>query len=78
VADELAKLGSSRGTLPPKVFMQELPEPSISKELSIGNTAVGSVDNTATLADKKSDSSEVMMVDSDRRTLFMIYLKTRG
>jgi hypothetical protein len=34
IADELAKLGSSRVTVPRGVFLQELHEPSISKALA--------------------------------------------
>jgi hypothetical protein len=34
VADELAKLGSSRAMVPTGVFLHELHEPSISKDLA--------------------------------------------
>ena len=37
VADELAKLGSSRAGVPPGVFMQELHEPTIAKALAQAN-----------------------------------------
>jgi hypothetical protein len=63
VADELAKLDSSWRMLPPGVFMQELHEPSISKELSKANKVAELVDDTTTLADDKSDTSNVNMVD---------------
>jgi hypothetical protein len=63
VADELAKLDSSWRMLPPWVFMQELNEPSISKELSKANKVAELVDDTTTLADDKSDTSNVNMVD---------------
>jgi hypothetical protein len=75
VADELAKLNSSRGTMPLGVFMQELHEPSISQTLSKAIKATESIDSTTTPADDKSDSSDIMMV---QRMLFMIYIKTGG
>jgi hypothetical protein len=78
VADELAKLGSSRGIVPLGVFMQELHEPSINKTLSKASKDVESIDNATTPADDKSDSSDVMMAHSDCRTSFMIYLKIWG
>jgi hypothetical protein len=78
VTDELAKLGSSQGMVPPGVFMQELHEPSINKAISKSNKTVESIDGTAAPADDKSNSSDIMMVDSDWRTPFMIYLKTGG
>jgi hypothetical protein len=43
--------------------MQELNEPSISKELSKANKVAELVDDTTTLADDKSDTSNVNMVD---------------
>jgi ribonuclease HI len=40
IIDELAKLGSSRVTIPPRIFMQELHEPSISKALAKGSQVI--------------------------------------
>jgi hypothetical protein len=34
MTDELAKLGSSRASVPTRVFLQELHEPSIAKALA--------------------------------------------
>jgi hypothetical protein len=39
VADELSNLGSSQGTIPLGVFMQELHEPSVNKGLAKANKA---------------------------------------
>jgi ribonuclease HI len=40
IIDELAKLGSSRATIPPRIFMQELHKPSISKALAKGSQVI--------------------------------------
>jgi hypothetical protein len=40
VTDDLAKLGSSQATVPPRVFMQELHEPRISKAFPKVNKVV--------------------------------------
>jgi hypothetical protein len=42
VADELAKLGSSRAMVPTGIFLQELHEPSISKALAKATKAAES------------------------------------
>jgi hypothetical protein len=42
IADELAKLGSSRAIVPTRVFLQELHEPTISKALAKANKAAES------------------------------------
>jgi ribonuclease HI len=65
VVHKLAKLGSSRTIVPPGVFMQELHERSISKALSMIDKAVKSVDDAATPANDKSNSSNIMLVDSN-------------
>jgi hypothetical protein len=76
VADELAKLSSSRGTVPLGVFMQELHEPSNSKALSKPSKTVESIEDATLPNGNKLKSSDVTMVHSNWCTLFMIYLKT--
>jgi hypothetical protein len=78
VADELTKFGSNQVTLQLGVFMQELHEPSISKALDKSSNAAEPIDDIATPADNMTDSSKVMIVDSNWCTLFMIYLKIGG
>jgi hypothetical protein len=58
--------------------MQELHEPSISKALDKSSNAAEPIDDIATPADNMTDSSKVMIVDSNWRTLFMTYLKIGG
>jgi ribonuclease HI len=78
VTDELAKLGSSRAVVPAGVFMQEFHEPSIAKALAKANKAAESSQEITPPAESISESPEVMEVHSDWRTLFLIYLRTRG
>jgi hypothetical protein len=78
VANELAKLGSSRVVVPLGVFMQELHKPSISMALSEASKAAMSIELTPPTSDNKPESSDVMIIHSDWRTPFMIYVKTGG
>ena len=78
IADELAKLGSSRATVPPGVFMQELHEPSIASALAKANKATESSQETTPPVGNISESPEAMEVHSDWHTLFVIYLRTGG
>ena len=76
VADELAKLGSSRFPVPPVVFLQELHEPTIQKKKA--NTTASTIDTQST--DNKDDleSAAVMTVTSDWRDPFIRYLADRS
>jgi hypothetical protein len=76
--DELAKLGSSRDTVLPRVFIQELHKPSISKALSKAIKTTESIDVATKPTDDKPESSEVMTVHADWCTPFMTYDKTGG
>jgi hypothetical protein len=78
IADELAKLGSSRATIPTWVFLQELHEPTISKALAKAKKAAESSSETLPQSDTIPKSHEVMEIHSYWRTLFMIYLRTWG
>jgi hypothetical protein len=61
-----------------KVFMQKLDESSINKALSKASKVAEFSDYTTTPTDDKSDSSVIMMLHSNWRTVFMIYLKVGG
>jgi hypothetical protein len=76
--NELAKLGSSRALVPPKVFMQELHEPSITKALAKESKMVESPQETMLSVESIYESTEVMEIHSDWRTPFMIYLRIGG
>jgi ribonuclease HI len=78
VADELAKLGSSRAMVLIGVFLQELHEPTISKAVAKANKAAKSSQETLPPPRCITESLEVMKIHSDWRTPFMIYLRTRG
>jgi hypothetical protein len=78
VTDELAKLGSSRAMVPIGVFLQELHERSISKALAKATKAVESSQETPPLSENITESPEVMEIQSDWHTMFMIYLMTWG
>jgi hypothetical protein len=58
--------------------MRELHEPSISRALSKASKVAESFERTAPLNDDKPESPDIMIVHSDWRTPFMIYLKTGG
>jgi hypothetical protein len=78
IADELAKLGSSRAAVPLGSFLLKLYEPSISKALAKTSKAVESSQGTLPQTDSISESLEVMKIHSDWCTTFMIYLRTGG
>jgi hypothetical protein len=65
VADELAKLDSSRAMITPEVFIQELNKPSISRTLAKASKMAEWSEETIPLADDKPESSNVMMVHLD-------------
>jgi hypothetical protein len=76
VANELAKIGLNRATVPPVVFMQELHEPSISKTLFKAIKDAESVEGVAPSNDNEPESPNVMIVRLNWCTPFMMYLKT--
>jgi hypothetical protein len=78
ITDELAKLGSSRAMVPPRVFMQELHEPSITRTLAKINKVAESSQDTMPPAESISESPEAIEVHSDWRNPFMMYLRTGG
>jgi hypothetical protein len=78
ITDELVKLSSNRAMVPTWVFLQELYEPIISKGLAKANKAAKSSLETLLPPDSITKSPEVMEIHLDWRTLFMIYLRTRG
>jgi hypothetical protein len=55
--------------------MQELHEPRISFVLSKASKAAESIEGTTPPSDDKPESSDIMIVQSDWCTPFMIYLK---
>jgi hypothetical protein len=65
IEDELAKLGSSQATVPTRVFLQELHEPTISKALAKDNKAAESSQETPPPQDSITESPEVMKIHSD-------------
>jgi hypothetical protein len=65
VADELAKLGSSRAVVPPGVFVQKLHKPSIHKALSKVSKVVESSEKATPPTNDRPESSDVMTVHSD-------------
>jgi hypothetical protein len=58
--------------VPPAVFMQELHESTIAKALAKANKAVESSQETTSHVESISESPEVMEVNSDWHTPFMI------
>jgi ribonuclease HI len=78
IADELAKLGSSRAMVPTWVILWELHEPTISKALAKANKAAESSQESSPPPDSITKSPEVMEIDSDWRTPFMVYLRIGG
>jgi hypothetical protein len=55
-----------------------LHEPTISKALAKANKVAKSSQETPPPLNSRTESSEVMKIHSDRRTSFMIYLRTMG
>jgi hypothetical protein len=78
VADELAKLNSSRAMVPTRVFLQELYEPRISKAISKATKAVESSQETLLQSESITESHDVMEIHFNWRTPFMIYFRTGG
>ena len=73
-ADELAKIGSSRGVIPLDVFLHRLDQPSIKKEIS---RLTGSAEfDGRRLPTTGHQDSEVMIIEGDWRTPFIEYLRT--
>ena len=74
-ADELAKLGSSRGAIPPGVFLHRLDQPSIKKEIArlLGEAEPEATDSLQP-SSAQSAPSEVMVISSDWHTPFVNYL----
>jgi hypothetical protein len=64
--------------VPPGVFIQEFHELSMTKALAKADKAAESSQETTLLIEGISESPEVMQIHLDWRTLFMIYLRTRG
>jgi ribonuclease HI len=65
VADELAKLSSSRATVPIGDFLQEQHEPSILKALAKAIKVVESSQETLSPKDSITESPKVMVIHSD-------------
>jgi predicted nuclease with TOPRIM domain len=78
VADELAKLGSSRAMVPTRVFIHALHEPSISKALVKVTKVAESSQETPPPRESITESPKVMEIHSDLHTPFMIYFRTGG
>jgi hypothetical protein len=78
VADESAKLGSSRAMVTPGLFMQELHKPSITKALAKANKVAESSQDILPPTESISESPEVMKIHLDWHTLFMMYLMIGG
>jgi hypothetical protein len=76
--DELAKLGPSRAMVPTRVFLQELHELRISKELAKAGKVAESSKETPPLNESISESLEVMEIHSDWCTSFITYLRIGG
>jgi hypothetical protein len=75
VIDELAKLGSSQDVVTIGVFLQKLDEPTISKALAKANKVAESSQETPAPQNNITESPEVMEIQSNWRTPFMIYLR---
>ena len=75
--DELAKLRSSRGAIPPGVFLHRLDQPSTKKEIArlLGGAELEATDSLQP-SSAQSAPSEVMVISSDWRTPFVNYLQT--
>jgi hypothetical protein len=78
MANGLAKLSLSQAMVPTGVFLQKLPEPTISKALAKVKNVAESSQKTLPLPDSIDESPEVMEIHSNWRTLFMIYLRIGG
>jgi hypothetical protein len=76
ITDELAKLGSGRAMVPIGVFLQELHEPSISKALHKATKTTETSQKTPPPSENIIESPEVMEIQLDLHTLFMIYVRT--
>jgi hypothetical protein len=61
--------------VPTRVFLQELHEPTISKALAKADELS---QETPPPPDSITESPEVMEIHSNWRTMFMVYLRTRG
>ena len=72
-ADELAKIGSSRGATPPGIFLHRLDQPSIKKEILRLTRSDKSDDNQ--LPTTGHEDSEVMVIGGDWRAPFIEYLQ---
>jgi hypothetical protein len=62
IVDELAKLGSSRAMVPTGVFLEELHEPSISKDLAKATKAAESSQETPPPNENITESPKVMEI----------------
>jgi hypothetical protein len=76
MADELAKLGSSQAMVSIGVLLQELHETTVPKALAKANKAAESSQETPPPPDDIIESPEVLEIQSDWRTLLMIYFRT--
>lgn len=67
VADELSKIGSSRKSVPPDVFLHIMNKPSVKivDKTSIEATTIDAAAPTATPTNEAVPEAEVMMVDTD-------------
>ena len=65
-ANELAKLGSSRGAIPPDIFLHRLDQPSIKKEIArLTREAEPEATDPLQPSSAQSESSEVKIMSSD-------------
>jgi hypothetical protein len=64
--------------VPTRVFLQELHELSISKDLAKATKAAESSQETPPPSESITESPEVMEIHSDWRTPFMIYFRIEG
>jgi hypothetical protein len=78
IADELAKLGSSRTMVHTGVFLKELHEPKISKALAKATKVAESSQKTPPPNESITEPPKVMEIHSDWCILFMIYLSIGG
>jgi hypothetical protein len=78
IVDELTKLGFSQATVPIKIFLQELHEPTISKALAMANKVVESSQEDPPPNDSITESPKVMKIHLNCHIPFMIYLRIGG
>jgi ribonuclease HI len=81
LADELAKMGSSRSMVPPRVFLQELHEPSISRALAKATkpakSSVNPEESSVTLEESSVSPKESKMIPNDSTSVMAVALDWR-